>query len=69
MTSKNHSNGRLVNLDAFPNEALGPFRLGDSLWTITEVLEAQRETFRVVDVSWDREVSSERISLLRLRSD
>lgn len=53
--------GRLApvdHLDIVPNEALGPFKLGDSFWTVTEVLKNYRSTFRVVDISWDEEVST-----------
>lgn len=53
--------GRLApvdHLDVVPNEALGPFKLGDSFWTVTEVLKNYRSTFRVVDISWDEEVST-----------
>jgi hypothetical protein len=46
------------HLDVFPNEALGPFKLGDSFWTVTEVLKNYRSTFRVVDISWDEKVST-----------
>jgi hypothetical protein len=46
------------HLDVVPNEALGPFKLGDSFWTVTEVLKNYRSTFRVVDISWDKEVST-----------
>jgi hypothetical protein len=46
------------HLDVLPNEALGPFKLGDSFWTVTEVLKNYRSTFRVVDISWDEEVST-----------
>lgn len=45
------------HLDVLPNEALGPFKLGDSFWTVTEVLKNYRSTFRVVDISWDEEVN------------
>jgi hypothetical protein len=46
------------HLDVFPNEALGPFKLGDSFWTVTEVLKNYRSTFRVVDISWEEEVGT-----------
>ena len=45
------------HFDVFPNEALGPFKLGETFWTVAEILKTHRDTFRVVDVSWDREVS------------
>lgn len=46
------------HLDVVPNETLGPFKLGDSFWTVTEVLKNYRSTFRVVDISWEEEVST-----------
>ncbi|KAG7562661.1 hypothetical protein FFLO_01928 [Filobasidium floriforme] len=54
------------HLDVVPNEALGPFKLGDSFWTVTEVLKNYRSTFRVVDISWDEENPASSTILLKL---
>lgn len=45
------------DLEVVPSAAVGPFRLGDSLWRVIELLRSARDRYQAIDVSWDHEVS------------
>jgi hypothetical protein len=45
-------------LELAPGKGIGPFRLGDTLWAILDMLRARKTEVPKVEVSWDPDVSS-----------
>jgi hypothetical protein len=54
---------RSVQFDVIPGVSLGLFKLGDSLWTVVEVLRSNRNLFNHVEVIWEEKVSGSLVDL------
>lgn len=44
-------------LELSPGKGVGPFRLGESLWGVIDMLRARKTEVPKIEVSWDPDVS------------
>lgn len=49
-------------LELSPGFGLGPFRLGDSLWAVLDLLRSRKAELPKIEVSWDPDVSERVLS-------